>query len=95
MTIRRAQKKRGDAGMSKLVKVTAFPNPAAAHIFKNLLAAQGIEAFIFDEQLQVLIALPTMGVKVMVREQDRARARELLRELETSEQMQIRYLDDN
>lgn len=82
-------------GMSRLVKAATFLNPVEAHIFRSLLAAQGIESFVFDEQLQALIPLPTLGIKIMVREEDRLQARELLRELEASAEGEIRYLDED
>ncbi|MDA8097219.1 MAG: DUF2007 domain-containing protein [Desulforudis sp.] len=80
--------------MSRLVKVATFFSPAEAHLFKDLLDAQGITGYLFDEQLQVLIPHPMGGIKLMVAEEDRQRAIELIQELEQSDETEIRYLDE-
>lgn len=80
-------------GMSRLVRAATFLNVMEAHLFQDLLAAQGIESHIFDEQLQTWLRLPTMGVRVMVRQEDREQARTLLRELEAANHMPVRYRD--
>lgn len=80
--------------MPGLVKVATFFNPTEAHIFKHLLAEQGIESEIFDEQLQVLIPLPTVGVKLMVSKENLSRAREIIQELEQSGAHEIQQPED-
>lgn len=80
--------------MARLVKVATFLSPAEAHLIKDLLSAQGITGYLFDEQLQVLIPHPMGGIKLMVADIDQHRAKELIRELEQSNETEIRYLDE-
>jgi hypothetical protein len=80
--------------MARLVKVATFLNPSEAHLIKDLLGAQGITGYLFDERVQFLIPHPMGGIKLMVADVDKHQAKELIRELEESNEAEIRYLDE-
>lgn len=65
--------------IDKLVQVAAFFDLAEAHILKGLLESEGLEVFLFDEQAAAFAPLVVGGVRLMVREPDLERARELLK----------------
>lgn len=64
--------------LAKLVTVTAFIDPNEAHITKGLLESEGIEAWIFDELATAYIPIITGGVRLVVKQADLARAKEIL-----------------
>ncbi len=64
--------------MAKLVTVTTFFDANEAHITKGLLESEGIEAWIFDELAAVYTPIATGGIRLLVKQTDLARAKELL-----------------
>lgn len=65
--------------IEKLVTVAAFPSPWEARLAQSSLEAEGIEAVVADENVGSLYGGGVIGgVKLRVREEDAARATELL-----------------
>jgi hypothetical protein len=68
-----------DESESKLVPVRAFSGGTAsldAEVARNVLAAEGIESVLPGEMAAVTI--PVLGVQLLVRAEDAARAAEIL-----------------
>ena len=68
-------------GKGEMVVVAAFGRPIDAHLAKAQLEADGIQAFLLDEQaisVNPFYAPALGGVKLVVRAEDAARAREIL-----------------
>ncbi len=64
--------------MAKLVTVTTFFDANEAHITKGLLESEGIEAWVFDEHSALYTPIATGGIRLVVKQTDLARAKELL-----------------
>ena len=73
-----AARKKGVSDLAKLVTVTTFFDANEAHITKGLLESEGIEAWIFDELSAAYTPIATGGIRLVVKQTDLARARELL-----------------
>lgn len=73
-----SKKKKGVYVLSKLVTVTTFFDANEAHITKGLLESEGIEAWVFDELAAAYTPIVTGGVRLVVKQADLARAREIL-----------------
>ncbi len=63
------------------VVAASFLYPNEAHVFRGLLASEGIESFIFHERSTMYTPVSIGGVQVAVRERDLEKARALLREV--------------
>jgi hypothetical protein len=69
------------AGSSRLKMVARFRDPWEAHLARGRLEAEGIEAFVFDDQtvgVNWLYSGPLGGVRVVVPTESEAAALELL-----------------
>ncbi|WP_019834278.1 putative signal transducing protein [Sphingomonas sp. PR090111-T3T-6A] len=64
-----------------LVEIETFPDHAVAEMARGMLAAEGIEAVLFDSGLASLGLGGLTPVRLMVDESDRAIAERLLAEL--------------
>lgn len=66
--------------MEKLVKVAAFLDVNEAYLAKGLLENEGIEVLLFDEHSAVVVYTPFAvgGLRLMVKESDLARAKNIL-----------------
>lgn len=61
-----------------LIELTRFPNRIAAEIARGRLAADGIDAVLFDEGFAALGLEPLSSIRLMIAEDDRRAARESL-----------------
>lgn len=64
--------------MDKLVTVAAYFDANEAYITKGLLESEGIVALIFDEHAAGYPPLAVGGVRLMVKQSDLERAKEIL-----------------
>jgi hypothetical protein len=71
--------------MQNIVEIARFDNPVEAHILRDLLVDAGIPAHIFDEHAgSALPHIGAIGVRVVVRAQDAARAAQVIAEDEAA-----------
>lgn len=71
--------KKGESAIKDLVTVATYFNASEAHLARGLLAREGIDSFIFDENMgAVYPPLTVGGIKLKVRAADLERARALL-----------------
>jgi hypothetical protein len=61
-----------------LVTVYRTFNDADAHVARSVLEAGGIDVEVMNEELGSALAVSTGGIRLQVREEDEAAARELL-----------------
>lgn len=64
------------------VVVASFLNPNEAHIFRGLLASEGIDSFVYHEHSTMYTPVLIGGVRVAVKGKDLNRARLLLQTIE-------------
>ena len=65
--------------MKKLKTIARYPNPTLALLDKERLEAEGISAFIADEQMGTLLGAAGFGgAKLQVEEGDEEKAREII-----------------
>jgi hypothetical protein len=72
----------------RIVTVAKFLQPMEAHLFRSRLEADGIDAFVADENManiQLYLSPVLGGLRVQVHESDAETAREILRDLERAE----------
>jgi hypothetical protein len=68
-------------GHDNLVRLASYLNPHEAHIAKAVLESHGILAFVFDTEMNMtysLYGIALGGVRLMVREADFKKARDIL-----------------
>jgi len=71
----------------KLVTAAQFDTPENAHLAKIDLETAGIQCFVGDENMPIAglyYTLPTCGIKLLVRNSDLERARQILQEAQNS-----------
>ncbi|MBI9017472.1 MAG: DUF2007 domain-containing protein [Phycisphaerae bacterium] len=76
--------------ITKLVTIANFNEPVNAHMLCNMLEAQGVAAFIADENMAGAygsIGSFISGAKVQVRESDQQQALELMQEFEQTREL--------
>jgi len=79
-----------------MVIVKRFPDTMTAHIARSILAAEGIEAFVADENLANAdppVVFASGGVRLMVPDEDEERAHTLLLEMDAG-QRHVELPDD-
>lgn len=64
--------------MGKTIVVASYTRPVAAHLARMRLEAAGIQAALLDEAFAAMGYPDVSPVRIMVQEQDAARAREIL-----------------
>ena len=65
--------------------IKTFDNPMEAHIFKARLESEGIDSYLFDENIMTLNLMYNItvgGIKLNVAEHDVLKVNEILREIE-------------
>ena len=70
-----------------LVTVASFPEAIEAHIYRNRLEADGIPCVLADENIvsnQPWHSIAYGGVKLRVRQEDAARAQEIIQEIRST-----------
>jgi hypothetical protein len=71
----------------KLVTLKTFDNPVQAHILKGRLESDGIESYIFDENIVILNPLYNNligGIKLKIRESDLPEATAIIEDIENT-----------
>jgi len=72
----------------KLVTIKTFTNSVDAHILKTILETEGIESFIFDENMASMYPMTVNnifgGVKLQIAEADLELALEIIKECDSS-----------
>lgn len=69
----------------KLITIKTFDDGISAHILKNKLESEGINCFVFDENIVTVNALfsnAVGGVKLKIEEQDKEKALSIIQEIE-------------
>ena len=71
----------------KLVEIAQYDNAELAHMDHNVLSDAGIDAVIENETLStagLFYTMATCGVKLLVRQSDEEKARQILKEIQDS-----------
>ncbi len=69
----------------KLETIKTFDNPINAHILKTRLESEGIECYLFDENISTLNPLFNIsvgGIKLNIKNTDRDKAQAIIQEIE-------------
>lgn len=76
--------------LESMVTVGAYPSPWEAQLARTCLEAEGIDSVVADEHLgRIWCATTVGGIKLRVREEDAAKAAELLRSLRPTPEMYL------
>jgi hypothetical protein len=71
----------------KLVEIAQYDNPELAHVDLDILGDAGITACIENENLSMAglyYTMPTCGIKLLVRQSEAEKARQILEEIQDS-----------
>lgn len=72
--------------MEEQVTIAEFNNAQEAHLFQSRLAAEGIESFLINENMNTFFGIGMGAVKLQVRLRDSFRAMDLLYEQRDSDE---------
>lgn len=71
----------------KLVTIANFRNVAEAHLVKGRLESEGIKAFLYDERATLYNINFAVGIRLVVKQSDAARASRIIAQAEQDDEV--------